>query len=145
MDWWSKLKQSIGANDAYIGYFAILALISLILTIVFSCITARKIQPQSDRVFQSVMYYLLCVFYLLFVTVISLFPLLGMFGTVRALLELDLSGDLELIKQKFFDALTSTAWGILFATVFKLLNSVVQPFAEAQIEKIKGLLEHHEF
>ncbi len=138
--WLSKLRQSIGANDAYIGYFAILALISLILTIVFSGIISRKIQSDSDPHFKTVMFYLLNIFYAVFLTVTSLFPLLGMLGTVRALLELDLSGDLDLIKQNFFNALTSTAWGIIFASIFKFLNALIQTFAETQEQKVRKLL-----
>lgn len=136
--WWAKMTQSISSNDSYISYFALLALFCFILTLVFSGIITKKINSGSEHGFKSVMYYLLGISYTVFVTVISLFPLLGMFGTVRALLGLDLSGDLDIIKQSFFDALTSTAWGIIFASVFKLLNAFIQTFAETQLEKVRN-------
>ena len=56
--------------------------------------------------------------YNMFITLITLFPLLGMFGTVAALLSLDLTGEIEQIKGNFFNALTSTAWGIVFSVLF---------------------------
>ncbi|MBO5631400.1 MAG: MotA/TolQ/ExbB proton channel family protein [Aeriscardovia sp.] len=57
---------------------------------------------------------------------ISVFPLLGMLGTVKSLIGLatgmgDQSNVLEI--DMFFSALTSTAWGIIFAMFFKLLTS----------------------
>ncbi len=64
--------------------------------------------------------------YTMFLTLISIFPLLGMFGTVAALLNLDfsdLAGSLDSVKTDFFRALTSTAWGIVFSVTFKLINS----------------------
>ncbi len=64
--------------------------------------------------------------YTFFQTMISIFPLLGMFGTVAALLNLDFSemaGNLDSVKTDFFHALTSTAWGIVFSVLFKLLNA----------------------
>ena len=64
--------------------------------------------------------------YTMFLTLISIFPLLGMFGTVAALLNLDFSdpaGSIDSVKTDFFKALTSTAWGIVFSVVFKLINS----------------------
>ena len=66
--------------------------------------------------------------YTLFLTLISIFPLLGMFGTVAALLNLDFSdmaGNLDSVKTDFFHALTSTAWGIVFSVVFKIINSAL--------------------
>lgn len=55
---------------------------------------------------------------------ISIFPLLGMLGTVIGLLGLDLaSGDMDNIKNNFFIALTSTAWGIIFSVIFKVAHA----------------------
>lgn len=57
---------------------------------------------------------------------ISVFPLLGMLGTVKSLIGLatgmgDQSSTLEI--DMFFSALTSTAWGIIFAMFFKVFTS----------------------
>ena len=64
--------------------------------------------------------------YTLLINFISTFPLLGMLGTVKSLIGLasgmsDNSNELEITM--FFSALTSTAWGIIFAIVFKTFTS----------------------
>ena len=84
-------------------------------------------------------------FYTLFVTMISIFPLLGMLGTVIGLLGLDLaSGDMDNIKNNFFIALTSTAWGIIFSVIFKVVHAWVADDIEEQIEAAKKLAEELE-
>ena len=81
-------------------------------------------------------------FYTVFVTLISIFPLLGMFGTVMGLLGLDLaSGDMDNIKNNFFIALTSTAWGIIFSACFKVIHAWIADNVEEQIEMAKKLAE----
>ena len=81
-------------------------------------------------------------FYTLFVTMISIFPLLGMLGTVFGLLGLDLAnGDMENIKNNFFIALTSTAWGIIFSVIFKLIHAWWADYMEQQIELAKRLTD----
>lgn len=132
-NFWEKLFSSIRASDGYILIFAVLALVFLGVSLWLCYMIEKDIRNQQpiNRVHQ-----ILSVFYTLFVTFISLFPLLGMFGTVRALLELDLSGDLEMIKLKFFNALTSTAWGIIFSILFKTVHAVFQPWIEAQLNKL---------
>lgn len=78
----------------------------------------------------------------IFLTLVSLFPLFGMFGTVAGLLGLDLStGDMENIKVNFFVALTSTAWGIIWSIIFKILNAVVANDVDNQLENAKKFLE----
>lgn len=130
---WEKLFSSIKATDSYILIFAVLALVFLGVSLWLCYMIEKDIKNNQpiNRVHQ-----ILSVFYTLFVTFISLFPLLGMFGTVRALLELDLAGDLELIKMKFFNALTSTAWGIIFSIIFKSVNAIFQPWIETQLNKL---------
>ena len=130
---WEKLFSSIRASDSYILVFAVLALVFLGLSLWIARMIDKdiKINQPINRVHQ-----ILSVIYTLFVTFISLFPLLGMFGTVRALLELDLSGDLEMIKIKFFNALTSTAWGIIFSIFFKSIHALFQPWIETQLNKL---------
>mgnify|MGYP003299639100 CR=1 FL=1 len=81
----------------------------------------------------------------LLITVISVFPLLGMFGTVIGLLGLDLTtGDMENIRTNFFIALTSTAWGIIFSVIFKVFHAVIADFVEEQIELSKKLTDYIE-
>lgn len=82
----------------------------------------------------------LTICYSLFITLISIFPLLGMFGTVLALLSLDLaSGNMDLLKENFFSALTSTAWGIIFSVIFKIINSFSSSYIETQLEDGKAV------
>ena len=130
---WEKLFRSIRASDGYILLFAVLAGVFLITSLWLARMIDKDIEKNEpiNRVHQ-----ILSVFYTLFVTFISLFPLLGMFGTVRALLELDLSGDLEMIKLKFFNALTSTAWGIVFSVFFKILHAIFQPRIETRLNML---------
>ena len=66
-----------------------------------------------------------------------------MLGTVIALLQLDFTGDaaLALAKSSFFDALTSTAWGIIFALIFKLANAFIATSVTDNIEKVSALID----
>ncbi|MCR5794336.1 MAG: MotA/TolQ/ExbB proton channel family protein [Solobacterium sp.] len=62
--------------------------------------------------------------YALFTNFTSVFPLLGMFGTVISLLRMgELIG--SEVQGAFFTALTSTFWGIFAAIIFKMLDSAV--------------------
>ena len=71
---------------------------------------------------------------------ITIFPLLGMLGTVSGLLGLDLAnGDMDNIKNNFFIALTSTAWGIVFSVIYKIINALFSSGIEEQIENAKQL------
>ncbi|MDE6710748.1 MAG: MotA/TolQ/ExbB proton channel family protein [Oscillospiraceae bacterium] len=74
-------------------------------------------------------------FYGFFVNLVSIFPLLGMIGTVLALLSLDLSADNGSITNNFFGALTSTFWGAVFGTIFKIVDSSVSTKIEMANEK----------
>ena len=63
--------------------------------------------------------------YTIFTTVITVFPLLGMLGTVAALFMLDLDkGNMDNIRNNFFMALSSTAWGIICSVFYKILDAV---------------------
>lgn len=79
--------------------------------------------------------------YTVFVTVVSIFPLLGMFGTVIALLSIDMSNvdALNSAKTSFFDALTSTVWGLIFAIVFKFVNACAFSDVEDLIQRLLTL------
>ncbi len=81
--------------------------------------------------------------YTLFITLISIFPLLGMLGTVIALLGLDMSTAeaISNAKNNFFGALTSTAWGIIFAVVFKIINARMFADVEDLIQRHLALIK----
>lgn len=93
----------------------------------------------SKRVYSS-----LTLSYSIFVTLITIFPLLGMLGTVKSLLMLNFADDNAMLnaRNSFFDALTSTAWGIIFAIIFKIINAFVSKHTEDNIEKISELINH---
>ncbi len=130
-----KLLNSITSSDNYILIMALFVLLMMICVLAFSRVVSKDFR-NNQPVYR--MYQALCVFYTLFTTGISLFPLLGMFGTVKALLELDLSGDLSMIQGKFFNALTSTAWGIIFSIAFKIIHALFQ----SQTENLISQVEH---
>lgn len=81
--------------------------------------------------------------YNFFTTMITIFPLLGMFGTVKALIQINLGGQLDSFRQEFFTALTSTAWGIIFAVVFKLINAFFEYKIVSQIEAAEKLQDEN--
>ena len=94
-----------------------------------------------DKIFDS--YRKINMNYTLFITFISIFPLLGMLGTVLALLGLDMSGTdaINEAKNNFFSALTSTAWGIIFAVVYKIINARFFADVEDLIQRHLSLIK----
>ena len=59
-----------------------------------------------------------------------------------ALLGLDMAAnDMANIKNNFFMALTSTAWGIIFSIVFKILHAVYEDFFTKQIDESTKLVK----
>ncbi|EGC01376.1 MotA/TolQ/ExbB proton channel family protein [Ruminococcus albus] len=85
--------------------------------------------------------------YSLFTTSITIFPLLGMFGTVIALLNLKFAPaetNMEDIKNNFFNALTSTAWGIVFSVVFKSVNAFIVSSVNDTITRIHEIVQEIE-
>lgn len=82
--------------------------------------------------------------YTIFLTIISIFPLLGMLGTVWSLLSLDITVIDDNLKSNFFAALTSTAWGIICAVGFKLANSLISTSVENTIQKLETLINKFE-
>ncbi len=74
--------------------------------------------------------------YNLFTSLITLFPVLGMLGTVIALLGLDTSPEkLEAAQASFFTALTSTAAGLIFSAIFKVMHAWIGQDTERLIEE----------
>ncbi len=101
----------------------------------------KKITKGSETDFKKEMYFWLEVPYTVFVVLISLFPLMGMLGTVSALLTLDISEATEDLKSNFFQALDTTGMGLIFAIFFKFVNAFLQPHIEDRISKAKKMLE----
>lgn len=124
-----------------IWVFAGIALTCLVIT----GIKAMEIDRQTGKANKSDqikrLFYWADILYTMFITIISIFPLLGMLGTVLSLLALDISGDTEPLKENFFTALETTGLGIVLAVVFKVINAFVQPYLETQISKARQLLE----
>lgn len=79
--------------------------------------------------------------YNLFTTMITIFPLLGMLGTVIALIGIKLDATDTSFQQNFFRALTSTAWGIVFAIIFKVVNATHEYKIISQIEAAEKIME----
>ena len=79
-------------------------------------------------------------FHNVFLTIVSLFPLLGMLGTVVALLNLDFTaGNDENLKTNFFLALESTGLGLIFAILSKIIYGLIQHKIESAIEILELL------
>lgn len=144
-DGFKKLRESILGNDFIILMFAILEVVFLIVVLTLSRAIKKRVQEWKKNKNVQFSKFLLngtSRFYTVFVTLISIFPLLGMFGTVMGLLGLDLaSGDMDNIKNNFFIALTSTAWGIIFSACFKVIHAWIADNVEEQIEMAKKLAE----
>lgn len=82
--------------------------------------------------------------YALFANFTALFPLWGMLGTVLSLIGLagkmsEAGADVE----QFFLALTSTAWGIVFAIVYKILDAPISVRVAANDKEVDTLLERN--
>ena len=139
------LKKSIKGDDFYILIAAIVAACLFLLTLIDAIVVKDKIKDWKqvrNSKFSGYLCQQLKVLYTLFVTSISIFPLLGMFGTVIGLLGLDLAtGNMENIRTNFFIALTSTAWGIIFSVIFKILHALITDYVEEQIELAKKLTD----
>ena len=139
---WELLKESIMSNDIIILLAAIVALVMMIFTIAFkkSLSICCKDEKRVNIASLNRLIALTNLTYNLFMTMITIFPLLGMLGTVFGLLGLDLaSGDMDNIKNNFFIALTSTAWGIIFSVFFKILDAVFLDDIEKQVESAMNL------
>ncbi|MBQ4187478.1 MAG: MotA/TolQ/ExbB proton channel family protein [Firmicutes bacterium] len=60
--------------------------------------------------------------YGMFTNITAIFPLLGMLGTVWSLIPMvSMIGDIDI--GRFFTALTSTVWGIVFAIIYKMVDA----------------------
>jgi chemotaxis protein MotA len=78
-------------------------------------------------------------FYSVFVNLTSIFPLLGIFGTVISLLPM--VSQIDSTQQSFFTALTSTFWGLVFAIIFKFLDGFLASRIDVNNNNIMLYLE----
>ena len=92
----------------------------------------EKREPDEDKLYSGISG--LNLSYSFFMGFTSTFPLLGMLGTVRSLIEAarTMTGG-EVAMDEFFGALTSTAWGIIFGIIFK---AVVDSLLSSKVETV---------
>lgn len=141
LEGFGKLGKSIISNDIYILWAAIIELILFTCSYSLAKNASARIEKQKNKKKRCTNKALISL-YNVFCTGISIFPLLGMFGTVMALLGLDLAAnDMTNIRNNFFMALTSTAWGIIFSIVFKILHAVYEDFFTKQIDESTKLVK----
>ena len=135
----SAMKDSIADNMLIINT-AIINTVILLFSFIFAIVVSKYYNNQKDL--KKHLYYVLDISYTFFIGIITIFPLLGMLGTVVALIAVgaNFQNGSNIDVGKFFLALTSTAYGIIFSIIFKLLNFAVQPFIENQISKAKAVL-----
>ena len=77
--------------------------------------------------------------YTFFLNITAIFPLLGILGTVLSLIPM--VSDMSSIQDNFFAALTSTFWGLVFAILFKFLDSFLAPRVEENERGVALMLE----
>ena len=130
-------------EDWYIFVCAVLAVVCLSFIRRYNKEVDQKFEDwKRENHYSKHIYKALTISDSIFVTLITIFPLLGMLGTVKSLLVLNFTDENAILnaRSSFFDALTSTAWGIIFAIVFKVINAVIAQHTEDNIEKISQLI-----
>lgn len=80
-------------------------------------------------------------YYSFFVNLTGIFPLLGILGTVTALLPM--VSRMADVTSNFYGALTSTFWGLVFGIAFKLLDGLVSPTVEDNEKNAALFLERN--
>lgn len=79
--------------------------------------------------------------YTFFVNITSIFPLLGILGTVASLMALSGTDDLA---SSFSSALLTTLLGIIFAIFFKILDGFISPRLEMAIDNSNYIIREHD-
>jgi len=90
-------------------------------------INLRKMRETSEK------------YYSMYANLTGIFPLLGILGTVIALIPM--VQDMANMQHNFFVALTSTLWGLVFAIFFKVLDAMLAPRIERNNRGIDDYLE----
>lgn len=80
------------------------------------------------------------LYYHFFSTVNSIFPLLGILGTIIGLLRM-VGMESQLVMSNFTLALTSTFWGLIFSIIFKAVDGVIAPSFYQNQENLQLLFE----
>jgi len=80
-------------------------------------------------------------FYAVFANLTSIFPLLGILGTVISLIPM--VATIESMQENFYTALTSTFWGLIFAIIFKFLDGFLSARIEENSNNIALYLERN--
>lgn len=80
-------------------------------------------------------------FYTLFLNITAVFPLMGILGTVWSLMKLTGTDD---ISANFGTALRTTLWGLIFAIIFKLLDSLISPKLDRALDEADYLIHEHD-
>ena len=142
MSFFGKMLASVGA-DWYIFFCAFICVACLVAIRLSNKKIDRSFELwKSENYYSNFIYKALTLSSSVFVTLITIFPLLGMLGTVKSLLVLNFGDENAILnaRSSFFDALTSTAWGIIFAILFKVVNAVICRHTEDNIDKVSGLI-----
>lgn len=112
-------------------------LAALAVSIILSNNINKQMSSKNEPDYKRKSFHWLNLCYNIFLALVSIFPLLGMLGTVLALLGLDLSSqDTSGLQQQFFLALDTTALGLVCSIGFKFAHSFVQTKIETAIAKI---------
>lgn len=77
--------------------------------------------------------------YTWYINISAIFPLLGILGTVGALVGLQSDGMNS--DQSFLIALTSTLWGLIFSIIFKALQTLVESKLDEGIHEAERCLK----
>lgn len=80
--------------------------------------------------------------YSLYANITAIFPLLGILGTVAALIKE--ADDIEKLTDNFNVALSTTFFGILFAIFFKAIDAAISGSMEVIIEDISHVVQEYE-
>lgn len=79
--------------------------------------------------------------YTLFSNITAIFPLLGIFGTVWALMQMSGVDDLS---SNFMSALKTTLWGLIFAITCKVLDAFVASKLDRALDESDYLVHKHD-
>ena len=147
MERWTHSLAGFLANYCSLFIFGsfIVSVVCLIFSNKFAKIIIKDLDRDDKKKAQLTYYRFVAVTYTVFHALASILPLLGMLGTVVALLEIDLNGDLDTVKNSFFLALDTTMWGLFFSILLKIGNSFVQTRIEDAEDKARELYKRTYF